>query len=76
MAKSEAERVETLSKKVGGRFKLTALVQKRVAEYVKAGKTFMPDVKNLDELFSYVLDEVENGKIELLLPEQTEKLES
>jgi len=67
--KSMEARVEELSKKVGGRFKLTALIQKQVAQYVRGGRTFMPNVKNLDELFDYVLDEIEQGKIQLLLPE-------
>jgi len=67
--KSKEARVEELSKKVGGRFKLTALIQKQVAQYVRGGRTFMPNVKNLDELFDYVLDEIEQGKIQLLLSE-------
>ena len=74
--KSKEARVEELSKKVGGRFKLTALIQKQVVQYVKGGQTFMPNVKNLDELFDYVLDEIEEGKIQLLLPEVPSELQN
>ena len=74
--KSKEARVEELSKKVGGRFKLTALIQKQVAQYVKGGQTFMPNVRNLDELFDYVLNEIEEGKIQLLLPEVASELQN
>ena len=69
MKRSEEGRVEELSKKVGGRFKLTTLLQKQAQEYYMGGRAFMPNVRNLDELFNYILDEIEDGKIELLLPE-------
>lgn len=76
MAKRQEERIEELSRKTGGRFKLTALVQKRMREFYRAGKTFMPNVRNLDELFEYVLDEVEHNEVKLLLPEEKEKADS
>jgi len=63
--KSHEQRVEELSKKVGGRFKLTALVQKRMREFHMSSRAFMPNVRNLDELFGLVLDEVEGGTIGL-----------
>jgi len=66
---SQEQRVEELSKKIGGRFKLTALVQKRVREYHLTGRTFMPNVRNLDELFELVLDQVEHDELKLRLPE-------
>jgi hypothetical protein len=65
---SEEEKVEMLSRKVGGRFRLTALVQKQMAQYVQGGRTFMPDVRNLDELFRYVLDEIDEEQVRLELP--------
>ena len=68
--RSQEQRVEELSKKVGGRFKLTSLVQKQMREYHLAGRAFMPDVRNINELFEYILDQVENGEIELRLPEE------
>ena len=86
MKRSEEGRVEELSKLVGGRFKLTALIQRRMIEltvliqkqaqeYYAAGRTFMPSVRNFDELFNYILDEIEDGKIELQLREPGEKPE-
>jgi DNA-directed RNA polymerase subunit K/omega len=65
MAKSEEGRVEDLSRQVGGRFRLTVLVQKQAREYYRGGRAFMPNVRNLDELFNVILDEVEGGKISL-----------
>jgi len=68
MRQSEEGRVEELSRLVGGRFRLTALIQKQAREYYSAGRAFMPSVRNFDELFNYILDEVEQGKIALALP--------
>jgi DNA-directed RNA polymerase subunit K/omega len=65
-------RVEELSKLVGGRFKLTTLVQKQAREYIRGGRAFMPSVRNMDELFEYILDEIEQGRIQLLLPGEQE----
>ena len=73
--KSPDQIVEELSEKLGGRFKLTALVQKQVRNYYVTGRTFMPNVKNLHELFLLVLDQVENDEIALSLPgEETPQL--
>jgi len=69
MKRSEEGRVEELSKLVGGRFKLTVLIQKQAQEYYSAGRTFMPSVRNFDELFNYILDEIEDGTIHLELAE-------
>jgi len=65
--------VEELSRKVGGRFKLTALIQKQARNYYRGGRAFMPNVRNLDELFNYILDEIEEGKIGLLMPGESER---
>lgn len=75
MNRSEEGRVEELSKLVGGRFRLTVLIQKQAQDYYAAGRTFMPSVRNFDELFNYILDEIEDGKIELQLREPGEKPE-
>ncbi|NLW49996.1 MAG: hypothetical protein GXY85_04020 [Candidatus Brocadiaceae bacterium] len=64
-SKSQEGRVEELSKLVGGRFRLTVLIQKQAQEYYAAGRTFMPSVRNFDELFNYILDEIEDGTIQL-----------
>jgi hypothetical protein len=66
---SQEHRVEELSKKVGGRFRLTALIQKQLRDYHLAGRAFMPKVRNLDELFELVLDQVESNDIKLRLAE-------
>lgn len=73
MEKSRDQRVEELSEKSGGRFKLTALVQKRVRNYYLHGRTFMPNVENMDELVDLVLDQVERGEIELSFPKKSKK---
>jgi DNA-directed RNA polymerase subunit K/omega len=75
MHRSEEGRVEELSKLVGGRFRLTVLIQKQAQEYYAAGRTFMPSVRNFDELFNYILDEIEDGKIQLQLREPGEESE-
>lgn len=68
MRESEEARVERISGLVGGRFKLTTIILKRMQEYHKMGRAFMPTVSSFDELFNYVLDEIERGKIGLALP--------
>jgi DNA-directed RNA polymerase subunit K/omega len=68
--KSQAQRIEELSNKVGGRFKLTTLALKRIRSFYVGGRTFMPKVRNLDELFENVLDEIEEGKITLKLADE------
>jgi len=73
MAASEEDRIEHLSKLVGGRFKLATLLQKQAREYYAGGRAFMPSVRNLDELFNYILEEVEQGKITLELRKTEEE---
>jgi len=73
MAASEEDRIEHLSRMVGGRFKLATLLQKQAREYYAGGRAFMPSVRNLDELFNYILEEVEEGKITLVLRETEEE---
>ncbi len=73
MRESEEGRIEELSHTLGGRYKLTTLVQKQAREYVRGGGAFMPSVRNLDELFRYILNEIEEGRIKLLLPGEIEQ---
>ena len=56
MAKSQEGRVEDIGRELGGRFKLTSLLQKQLREYVKGGRAFMPSVRNTHDLVSYILD--------------------
>ena len=60
-------RLEKLSHQVGGRFKLTALVQRRMQELLSDEHPF--GERNIDNLFDNVLREIEEGKISLELPE-------
>ena len=63
----DTARLERLTDLCGGRFKLTALIQKRMHELIvnspRLGET------DTQQLFQNVLDEIENGKINLYLPE-------
>ena len=52
---SQEGRIEELSGKIGGRFKLTSLLQKQMREYVRGGRAFMPSVRNTHELVDYVV---------------------
>jgi len=70
MKKSREGRVEELSRRLGGRFKLTTLIQKQAHAYYRGGRAFMPNVRNLDELFSLILDEIDDEKIALQLPDE------
>lgn len=70
---AEEGRIEELSKLVGGRYKLTTLIQKQAVDYIKGGRAFMPSVRNMDELFRYILKEVEEGDISLELPGEVEE---
>lgn len=65
----DPERLEILTRKVGGRFRLTTLLQKRMAELVK-GSPPMLEVTNdvADNLFEIALREIEAGRIELIRP--------
>jgi DNA-directed RNA polymerase subunit omega len=60
----DVERLERLTQKVGGRFKLTSLLQKRLAELVK-GSPPMVDLPS-NNFFEVALREIEEGRIELL----------
>ncbi|MFO7959026.1 MAG: DNA-directed RNA polymerase subunit omega [Candidatus Brocadiia bacterium] len=70
---AEEGRIEELSKLVGGRYKLTTLIQKQAVDYIKGGRAFMPSVRNMDELFRYILNEVEEGDISLELPGEVQE---
>ena len=65
----DSERLERLTRKVGGRFRLTALLQKRMSELVR-GSPPMLDVEPeiAENLFEVALQEIEAGRIELIRP--------
>jgi DNA-directed RNA polymerase subunit omega len=61
--------IDELEQKVGGRFKLTALLQKRIRELV-AGAPRLVDVRT-DNPIDVAIEEIRAGKIELV-PEDAE----
>ena len=62
----DADRLEQLTQKVGGRFRLTALLQKRLAELVRGSPPLVDLPSN--NYFEIALREIEEGRIELLRP--------
>ena len=60
----DVDRLEHLTRKVGGRFRLTALLQKRLAELVKGSPPLVDLPSN--NFFEVALREIEEGRIELL----------
>lgn len=64
----ESLRHDDVIDKVGGRFKLTALVQRRWLQLMQGARP-MVDPKGLTEL-EVVLREIEEGKIDFELPEE------
>jgi len=65
----ESLRHDDIIDKVGGRFKLTALVQRRWLQLMQGARP-MVDPKGLTEL-EVVLREIEEGKIDFELPEES-----
>ncbi len=61
--------IDELEAKVGGRFKLTTLLQKRIRELV-AGAPRLVDVRS-DNPIDIAIEEVRAGKVELV-PEDAE----
>jgi DNA-directed RNA polymerase subunit omega len=55
---------EELIQKVGGRFKLTALVQKRLSELMQGGRPLIKDIENKTSL-EIVIQEILQDKITL-----------
>jgi DNA-directed RNA polymerase subunit omega len=70
----EALRNDGIIDKVGGRFKLTALIQRRWLQLLQGGRP-MVDPKGLTEM-EVVLQEIEEGKIDFELYEGEEEEES
>lgn len=55
---------DELAEKAGGRFKLAVLVQKRIREIIKSGTPVHE--KDNKHLINLVLQEIKEGKIELI----------
>ena len=60
----DVDRLEQLTQKVGGRFRLTSLLQKRLSELVKGSPPLVDLPSN--NYFEIALREIEEGRIELL----------
>jgi len=61
---------EVLMEKVGGRFKLTALVQKRMRELLLSGESMARG--NSTRLLNTIMQEIWEGKIDLESPPREE----
>ena len=62
--------LDELEAKVGGRFLLTALLQKRIRELV-AGAPRLVDVRS-DNPIDVAIEEIRAGKVNLIAEEETE----
>jgi len=60
----EVDRLERLTTKVGGRFRLTSLLQKRLTELVKGSPPLVDLPSN--NYFEVAIREIEEGRIELV----------
>ena len=60
----EVDRLEKLTTKVGGRFRLTSLLQKRLTELVKGSPPLVDLPSN--NYFEVAIREIEEGRIELI----------
>ena len=68
-------KIDRLIEKVGGQFLLTVLIQKRIRELVqeKAAPKIDRSIEDYEYLVDLVLDEIEQGKITLVPPEELEE---
>lgn len=57
------EKIDTLAEKVGGRFKLAALIQRRMQEIVRTAPHIVHQSR--ESPLRLVLKEIEEGRIEL-----------
>jgi DNA-directed RNA polymerase subunit omega len=71
----EALRSDELIKKVGGKFKLTALIQRRWLQLLQGERPLVRDIEGLTEM-EVVIREILEGKIEMELLEEREEGES
>jgi hypothetical protein len=69
MSLEMVRRMEELDRKVGGRFRLTSLIQRRLAEVVRAG--IRPGEGNREPI-RRVFEEIERGEIDLVADDSPE----
>jgi len=58
----------TVLDKVGGRFKLSALIQKRMIELMEGGRPLIEDTEGMTQM-EIVVEEIRQDKIVLAMPE-------
>ncbi len=58
---------DVILKKVGGRFKLSALIQKRMIELMEGGRPLIEDTEGKTQM-EIVVEEIRQGKIALEVP--------
>ncbi len=68
-------KIDRLIEKIGGQFLLTVLIQKRIRELVqeKAAPKIQRSQDDYEYLVDLVLDEIEQGRIVLVDPEELEE---
>jgi len=63
MSLENVRKIEELDRKVGGRFRLTALIQRRLQEVVRGGAR---PLEGNREPIRRVIEEIERGEVELV----------
>jgi len=58
----------TVLDKIGGRFKLSALIQKRMIELLEGGRPLIEDTEGMTQI-EIVVEEIRQDKIVLAMPE-------
>jgi hypothetical protein len=69
MSLENVRKIEELDRKVGGRFRLTALIQRRLQEVVRGGAR---PLEGNREPIRRVIEEIERGEVELVPADSVE----
>ena len=76
----EALKSDEIVKKVGGRFKLTALIQRRLVEYIQGARPLVerrPGMTDMELVIQEILEDkigIDYGKSDVQVPEAGERL--
>ncbi len=70
----EALRHDDIINKFGGRFKLCSVIQKRWLQLLQGARP-MVETKGLSDM-EVIIKEIVEGKLELIVPEEGEEIES
>jgi DNA-directed RNA polymerase subunit omega len=67
------QEIDTLSRKMGGRFKMTVLIQKRIQELVRGASPLVAiDKEKKPSLIDIAVEEIIEGKVAFDLPAEEE----